>query len=193
MRFAMLLLLAAVPAAAAEVFVNNVNVDGLTNQQFEKVNVRIDDKGNVYIEAPGYAVKRVSVGPVAEAAKEEGIITKKYFLVTENNPVGATEYDIDLFINGKFIRGMHSSDDQIVAEITKHLRPGKNQIQLQAKKVIANKEQPKSFSKSHVFRVIVGEGKVTEDQVVIEKPLITFTRTAADQDDVAQEFSLTTR
>jgi hypothetical protein len=51
-----------------------------------------------------------------------------------------------------------------------------------------------------VFRVIFGEGAITrrpddpnEEQVVIEKLLITFTRTAAEQNDVTQEFSFTTR
>lgn len=34
---------------------------------------------------------------------------------------------------------------------------------------------------------------MTADQVTIELPLIKFERTAADQNDVRQEFSVTTR
>jgi hypothetical protein len=41
--------------------------------------------------------------------------------------------------------------------------------------------------------VIIGEGNTTQDQVTIEKQLVTFTRTAADTSDVTQEFSFTTR
>ncbi len=180
-------------ARAADVYVNGVNVDGLANQQFDKVNVRLDDKGNVHIDAPGYSVKRVTVGPTAESVREEGVISKKYFLVTESNPQGAAEYEVDFFLNGKFIRTIRSADEQLISEITKQLKPGKNQVILQAKKKLANPDEPKSTSKAHVFRVILGEGKSTAEQVVIEKPLITFTRTAADQNDLTQEFTLTTR
>lgn len=183
----------ALAASAAEVYVNGTNVDGLANQQFDKVNVRLDDKGNVHIDAPGYSVKRVTVAPNSETTNQEGIISKKYFLVTEQSPVGATEYDIDFFLNGKFVRTMHSGDDQLISELTKTLRPGKNQVLLQAKKKLANPDSPKSTAKTSVFRVILGEGKSNVDQVVIEKPIITFTRTAADQNDVTQEFTLTTR
>ena len=184
----------ALGASAAEVYINGVNVDGLANQSFEKVNVRLDEKGNVRIEAPGYSVKRVTVAPPADPlpVANEGIISKKYFLVTEQTPQGATEYDIDFFLNGKFVRTMHSADDQLISELTQTLRPGRNQVLLQAKKHLATPGEPRSTAKSAVFRVIIGEGKSSTDQVVIDKPVITFTRTAADQNDVTQEFTLTT-
>ncbi len=194
----LLLLLAlgwALGAPAAEVYINGVNVDGLANQSFEKVNVKLDEKGNVRIDAPGYSVKRVTVAPPADPAPvaNEGIISKKYYLVTEQSPQGATEYDIDFFLNGKFVRTMHSADDQLISELTSTLRPGRNQVLLQAKKHLATPQEPRSTSKTAVFRVIIGEGKSSTDQVVIDRPVITFTRTAADQNDVTQEFTLTTR
>lgn len=182
-------------ASAAEVFVNGVNVDGLTNQNFTKVNVVIDEKGNVHIDAPGYAVKKVTIAPDKPTAtvREEGLVTKKYFVVTEQNVLGRTEYDIDLYINGKFIRTLRSDDEQIVSEITKYFVPGKNAVLFQARKVQAHKDQPKSTRSDHFFRVIIGEGSMTADQVTIETPLIKFERTAADTNDVRQEYSVTTR
>ncbi len=191
----MMALLVARLATAAEVYVNGVSVDGLTNQTFTKVNVTIDEKGNVHIEAPGYAVKKVTIAPErpTAAVKEEGVVTKKYFVVTEQNVLGRTEYDIDLYINGKFIRTLRSDDEQIVSEITKYFSPGKNSVLLQARKVLAHKDQPKSTRTEHFFRVIIGEGSINADQVTIEMPLIKFERTAADTNDVRQEFSVTTR
>ncbi|MBL8924586.1 MAG: hypothetical protein JNJ54_37395 [Myxococcaceae bacterium] len=182
-------------ASAGEVFVNGVNVDGLTNQTFSKVNVVIDEKGNVHIDAPGYAVKKVTIAPdkASAAVREEGVVTKKYFVVTEQNVLGRTEYDIDLYINGKFIRTLRSDDEQIVSEITRYFVPGKNAVLFQARKVQAHKDQPKSTRSEHFFRVIIGEGSMTADQVTIETPLIKFERTAADVNDVRQEFSVTTR
>lgn len=181
-------------ASAADVYVNGTNVEGLANQQFEKVNVRLDDKGNVHIDAPGYAVKRVTVAPNSSTeTAREGILSKKYFVVTEQSPQGATEYDIEFYLNGALVRTMHSGDEQLISELTSTLRPGKNQVLMRATKKLATPGQPKSTSKSAIFRVIIGEGKSTAEQVVIEKPIITFSRTAADQTDLAQEFTLTTR
>ncbi|MDP3504301.1 MAG: hypothetical protein Q8S33_28450 [Myxococcales bacterium] len=187
--------LLATVASAADVYVNGVNVEGLSNQNFTKVNVTIDEKGNVHIDAPGYAVKKVTISADKQntGVKEEGLVTKKYFVVTEQNVLGRTEYDIDLYINGKFIRTLRSDDEQIVSDITKHFAPGKNQVLLQARKVLNQKDQPKSTRADHFFRVIIGEGTMTADQVTIETPLIKFERTASDSNDVRQEFSVTTR
>jgi hypothetical protein len=181
-------------ALAGEVFVNGVNVDGLTNQKFTKVNVTIDDKGNVNIEAPGYSVKKVTIASEKPATvREEGLMTKKYFVVTEQNALGRTEYDIDLYVNGKFVRTLRSEDEQTVSEVTKYFAPGRNAVSMHARKVLANKDNPKSTRSDHFFRVIVGEGVTTAEQVTIEVPLIRFERTAAEHGDVRQEFSVTTR
>ncbi|MDP1823137.1 MAG: hypothetical protein Q8L48_07845 [Archangium sp.] len=182
------------PALAVEVYVNGVSVDGLTNHTFEKVTVRLDDKGNVQIDAPGYSVKKVTLsGGADKPARPEGGITQKYFLVTEQSPPGMTEYEVDLFLNGKFMRTLKSGDEQLVTDITKSLRVGQNIVIVQAKKRYVDPNSPKSNSRSAVFRVIIGEGNTTSDQVTIEKQLVTFTRTAADTNDVTQEFSFTTR
>lgn len=186
-------LVAATPAAAVELFVNGVNVEGLTGQRFEKVNVRIDDKGNIWIDAPGYSVKRVTAAPDRDPGvvlRDTPAITRRYFLVSEQNVPGMTEYDIDVYINGRLIRSLHSTEEQIVTEVTKYLKPGKNTVIFQAKKSLASPDNPRSVSKTHVFRAIVGEGVMGPDQVIIENPVITFSRTAADMNDVAQEFSL---
>lgn len=183
------------PALATEVFVNGTNVEGLTSQTFERATVRIDEKGNVHIEAPGYKVHRVSPGKDtgSTAAVNEAILSKKYFLVTEQSPSGMTEFDIDVAINGKSIRTLRSGDEQHISDVTKHLKPGHNVVLLHARKVLSNKERPKSTSRAHVFRVIIGEGSTTDEQVIIDKPVITFTRTAAEPNDVVQEYDFTTR
>ncbi len=180
------------PAWAADVYVNGVNVEGLTNHTFEKVTVRLDEKGNVQIDAPGYSVKKVTLSG-DKPEKPDGVITQKYFLVTEQSPLGMTEYEIDVFLNGKFLRTLKSGEEQLVTDISKSLKPGKNQVIVQAKKRYADPMVPKSSSRNHVFRVIIGEGATNQDQVTIEKQVVTFTRTAADTNDTTQEFSFITR
>lgn len=184
--------LVAATALATDVYINGTNVEGLTGQSFEKVNVRIDEKGDVYIDAPGYSVKRVSVGP-EKAPPAEGRITMHYFLVTEQTQQGATEFDIDVFLNGSHLRTLPNGEGQIVTDITKKLLPGKNQVTMQAKKLVQPGAERKSYSKAHLFRVIIGEGKVEGEKVVIEKSVVAFAVTAADTDDVVQQYSFTTR
>ncbi len=177
-------------AMAGSVYLNGVKIDGVTNQKFDKATVRIDEKGNVLIEAPGYAVKQLEGAPV-EGASRPGVISKQYYLVTEQNVVGMTEYDIDLYVNSKWIRKLKSSEDQIVSEITKNLTPGKNSVMFIAKK--AALDARKSLSNTHFFRIIIGEGTMSGDHVMIDNPVVKFERTAANTDDISKEFTLTAR
>ncbi|WP_224248671.1 hypothetical protein [Hyalangium gracile] len=54
-------------ALASSVYLNGVRINGVTNQKFEKATVRIDEKGDVYIDAPGYAVRVETVAAPAPA------------------------------------------------------------------------------------------------------------------------------
>jgi hypothetical protein len=215
-------------ALAGSVYLNGVRIDGVTNQKFEKATVRIDEKGDVHIDAPGYAVRLETVpvagpsptpapaapvaappasppaapptaatppapSPAPASAEDEGPprLTRRYWLVTEQPTPGMAEYDIDLYINSKWIRKLRNNEEQIISEITRHLQPGKNVILLSARKVSAGSR--KSYSPQHYFKVIIGEGNVGGDNVMIDRPIIRFQRTAADTKDVSEEFTLTTR
>ncbi len=219
-------------ALAGSVYLNGVKIDGVTNQKFEKATVRIDEAGNVLIEAPGYAARVVSAppatpapavtppaGPTAttpapsatppapaaqppqaaapvtpEAPAAEEVperITRRYWLVTEQNVPGMTEYDIDVYVNSKWIRKLRNNEEQVVLEVTRHLQPGKNTFLFTARK--AGTGSRRSLSASHVFKVLIGEGNVGGDNVMIDNKLLQFQRTAADTQDVSEEFTLTTR
>lgn len=196
-------------SSAGSLFLNGVNVDGLVDQVFEKVTVRIDARGNVFIDAPGYQVKKLAAPVEASPAREGGLggarvvpvataipvgsLTKQYILVTEQSALGVTEYDIDVSINGKLVRTLRSAEEQIVTDVTKHFRPGKNTVLFQARKRLANPTQPKSIASTDVFRVIIGEGVVGAEQVLIENPIVKFERTAADMTDVSREFLVVTQ
>ncbi len=187
----------AVPAIAlaGSVYLNGTNIDGVTNQRFEKATVRIDEKGNVLIEAAGYAVKSVEGGP-AKSNRNEGDdgparLSRRYWLVTEQTVPGMTEFDIDLYVNAKWVRKIRNNDEQIIQEITKQLLPGRNTILLTAHKVAVGARR--SLSPEHVFRVIIGEGNVGGDNVMIDNPIVKFERKASEANDVSQEYTLTTR
>jgi pyruvate/2-oxoglutarate dehydrogenase complex dihydrolipoamide acyltransferase (E2) component len=219
-------LMAPAVALAASVYLNGVRIDGVTNQKFEKATVRIDEKGDVHINAPGYAVRvetapaPVAPAPVAPppapaapaaapapavppaaaapatpappaAPEAPPSLTRRYWLVTEQSVPGMAEYDIDLYINSKWIRKLRNNEEQIITDITRHLQPGKNTVLFSAQKVVVG--TPKSYSPQHYFKVIIGEGNVGGDNVMIDNPIIRFQRTAADTKNVSEEFTLTTR
>ncbi len=203
-------------ALAASVFLNGVRIDGVTGQKFEKATVRIDEQGNVHIDAPGYAVRMVTPPPSAapttpapaattppaaatpapaptpaKEARPPSRITRRYWLVTEQSAPGMTEYDIDLYINSKWVRKLRNGEEQVVSELTRHLRPGKNTVLFVAHKVAG--EERRSLSPEHVFRIIMGEGNEGGGNLMIDNPLVRFQRTAADDGDVSEEFTLSTR
>ncbi|GHG92056.1 hypothetical protein [Comamonas sp. JC664] len=218
------LALAPFGAFAGSVFLNGVKIDGVTNQRFEKATVRIDESGNVHIDAPGYAARVTTVTPPAPAAPPaqapsapgtppaQGAptaapaakvptapppssgparLTQRYWLVTEQPVPGMTGYDIDVFINSKWLRKLRGNEDQVVMEVTRSLQPGANTVTFIARKGPAG--DARSSSPGHVFRVIIGEGNEGGGNVMIDNPLIRFQKTAADTQDATQEFTLTTR
>ena len=86
----------------ASVFLNGVNIDTLRSQKFEKCNaVRIDDRGDVHLDCPGYQVEaQAAPAPAQVPAALAAAITRRYWLVTEENDGAATQYEVDVFVNG---------------------------------------------------------------------------------------------
>lgn len=207
--------LAAAPGAASAgptLSLNGVNIDGVTSQRFENCTVTIDAQGNVNIEAKGYAVRRVGsvdgkapplpAVPVATAAPvpapagaapaaDPAKLTRRYFLATEQTRPDGTQYDIEVFVNAQWIRQLRSNEAQVVLEITKYLRAGPNKVVLAARKAITGERV--STSPSVTFQVIIGEGNMGGDHVMIDNPMLRMQRTAAETENVTEEFTLVAR
>ncbi|HSG41088.1 MAG TPA: hypothetical protein VLE27_15730, partial [Thermoanaerobaculia bacterium] len=60
--------------------------------------------------APAPATPAVDTAPAR--------ITRRYFLVTEQSARGMTEYDIDLYVNSKWVRRLRNNEDQVITDIT---------------------------------------------------------------------------
>ena len=190
----LLLWLGALPAFAGSVYLNGTRIDGVTNQKFDNVSVEIDAHGNVHITAKGYAVQgaksevkspgqdKVS-GPVGQPP------TRRYWVVTEKVP-SKTQFDIDLFINGKWVRKFLDDEKHTVLEVTPHLKTGPNKLIFRAKKNLSSGERV-SQSPQHYFRIVVGEGKVGGRNVMITRTLVDYRRTALETLDFNDEYVLT--
>ena len=178
---------------AGSIYLNGTRIDGVTSQKFEKCTVTIDDKGDVYIHAPGYAVHGQASTP---APKTKTVVvpsgsTNRYWLVKDENYPGKTQYDVDIYINSVWFKRVRSNKEQVVQEITKYLRAGSNVVHFAATKNIG--QQRKSFSPQVYMRIIIGEGNIGGNNVMIENPLIQYKRTANETQNFNDEFTISVK
>src|SRR6266436_9881002 len=113
--------------------------------------------------------------PVAGASLAPPSLAKHYFLVTEQSDGASAQYDIDVYVNSKWVRKVRSGDEQIVLDITKFLSPGANKVLF-----AATKRAQKAGAASSFVRFIVGEGESSGAQILIDNPLLECKRTAAE-------------
>jgi hypothetical protein len=128
----------------------------------------------------------------APAAAPAPRLTRRYFVATEQTQPDGTQYDVEVFVNASWIRVLRSADPPWVGEITRFLRPGTNKVTLAATKKLAGVER-RYYTKDVTLRVVVGEGNVGGDHVMIDEPLVLMTRTAAEVDDRTEEFTVEAR
>jgi len=177
---------------ASSVFLNGVNIDGVASQKFENCTVEIDAQGNVHIKAKGYQVKQASPGTgAATPTTSSGVRSRRYWVVTEKNFPGMTQYDIDIFINSVWVRRITSEEEQVVFEVTKYVKPGRNTIHFTSTKNFGATR--KSHSPHHYFKIILGEGNVGGDNVMIDNPLVEYKRTAAESRTYNDDFTFVGR
>jgi hypothetical protein len=175
-------------ALGASVFLNGVNIDGVKGQKFENCTVVIDDSGNVLITAKGYKVQTVAPTKPAPTPATSGPVTRRYFLVSETNFPGMVQYDIDVFINAVWIKRISHEDPQTVLEITRHLRKGKNVVHFTAAKSMGSARR--SSSPQHYLKVIIGEGNMGGNNVMIDNPLLEYKRTAKEIKNFSEDFEV---
>src|ERR1041384_911010 len=145
----------------ASTFLNGVNIDTLRGQTFEKCKtVKIDDRGDVYLDCPGYQVQQQNPAPPTQPVVPSAVataITRHYWMVSEDSNSALAQYDLDVFINAKWIRKIKAGEPQMVLEITKYLQPGPNKILFAATKHA--EAGRKSASPAQYLKVVVGEGE----------------------------------
>jgi hypothetical protein len=193
LAFAIACLLASA-AIAGSLYLNGQRIDGVTNQKFEKCTVTIDANGDVFIVAPGYMVQGAdtTAKPKTDANAPTTTVTglpgKRYWLIKDENYPGKTQYDIDIYINSVWFKRIRSDGEQVIKEITSKLQAGPNVIHFAATKNIG--DQRKSFSPQVYLRIIIGEGNIGGNNVMIENPLIQYKRTANETGNFNEEFTI---
>jgi hypothetical protein len=175
---------------AASVYLNGVNIDGVRNQSFEKCkSARIDENGDVRLECPGYQVEP-GQRPAAPAAKTNApkALTRQYWMVSESEDSAAAQYDVDVSVNGRFVRRIKAGDPQVAVDITRFITAGPNKIRCSAVKHLEGGR--KSEDPGRFLKITIGEGKQDGEMVTIDTTLVECKRTAAETSNVNQEFTL---
>ena len=194
----MLILSASAPAfGERSLYLNGVLINGVTSQTFSNAKVRIDSLGNVHISAKGYDIQRVEETPGADngspspkaAAAPANAKATRYWLKSTKTLPGSTRFDVQVYLNGRLIRVVRSSDAPLLYEVTQHLKVGKNILYLKATK---NVSQPLTNSKDDdQFQLSLERGKLSQGRVVLEKRIVSYTRLARDSGSHADELPFT--
>jgi hypothetical protein len=158
-------------ARTRSVFLNGVDISDVRGQEFKKATVRLDEKGNVHIDAPGYKVQVVEpgTGSTSTAATNDNggknlSLSKRYYLVTQPSVGGVAQYRFLVSINGHVRKDIQAGSDQVIMEISAWLHLGENEIVIKAMKNLG--EGRKSSSPKDVAKVIIGVGH--EDGKVVK-------------------------
>lgn len=158
-------------AAAGSVYLNGVDITSVRDKTFKNATVRIDDNGDIHIDAPGYKVEVVDTQKKAaeKAAKKEDpggpnpALANHYYLVTQPSAGGKAQYDFVVTVNGVEKKLIPAGSPQVILEISAWLDPGPNEVRLIGRKNVG--EGRKSDSEAHEARLIIGRGHV-EDKIV---------------------------
>ncbi len=180
------------PSFARNIFLNGVNIDTVRNQDFDNVQVRVDQSGNIYISAPQYTVhheggaKSSTRTPSAALINELG---ERYWLISEENYPGKAQYDVDVVINGTWIKTISSGSPQVILEISRFLRSGENKVQFIATKKISAERL--SDSSNHYLKVYIGTGDEKDGgNLFLTNPMIEYQRNAAEVKNFHNVFQL---
>jgi hypothetical protein len=185
-----LLLCDARPGYAGSVYVNDQKIEALAKEVVLKnVDVRIDVKGNVFITAKGIKVTTDKGKSSPPDKATGGDVTKRYWMVTMQNRVGATQYKVDLFLNQKWLKQVHSKNRQEFFELTRYLKAGTNTVHLVATKDYGGGPRISS-SVADYYDVIIGEGSESQGRIMLTKKLVEFRRTAEETDNRQAAYSI---
>jgi hypothetical protein len=116
--------------------------------------------------------------------------TKQYFLITQGTGGSAVGETVQVNINGHHVRTVDTAGSQVIDDITDFVNLGENAVTMMSTK----KPTFVAGASSSTFQVILGEGHVEAGgRVVIDNPLVTYTRTAADATANSRSYTLRTR
>ncbi len=156
-----------------DVYINNVKVNGLHNQKFDRVSsVRFDERGDVRIDAPGYSIEVDNSSSFAQNtsgaasindAADVPVGVSRYWILATVKQVGA--YRVRLTANNREVGQLLPTDNKLARDITAQVVSGSNNVQATFLPMPNAPSNP-----SEAIEIVVGIGKKNPDgSVTIEK------------------------
>lgn len=182
-------------ASAGNLYVNNVLVDprSMPNVSLERVTVRFDAQGNIWVDAPGYKIEiqppapapAFVVAPVpqplpAPPSPTSGVAPARWWLVTDDG--GSTGHAVEVWINGQLAQSVASGQPQRIVDVGRWLRLGANQVVVKS-----NSTNPTGGS----LYVYLGTGSDQSGTVVMDAPTVQYGVGASRSGPFQREFTLT--
>ena len=167
MNFLVALALSSGAFAGGTLYVNGVRADGLRSFDFRDVGVRIDENGDIWIDAPNYKIEVSGGGAPAE---ESPVAAGTWWLVTQDNNSG--EHSLQVLVNGELAREIKSGDPQVILDLAPFLKKGDNTILINA--------LPSSTPTGGDLMVYIGSGSNNAGTVSMSSPDVVYARGASD-------------
>lgn len=198
----MLLWLAGV-ALAGTVYVNDVDVSGLTDTVMENVTVTFDSKGDVRIAAPHYEIQvmdppagaapapapttaaaTAATGAAAAAAKpapptNNGVAEGTWWLVTEDN--GSAGHEAQVWINGQLATTITSGGEQLIEDVSPWLRPGSNKVRISS---------VSSGATGGALYIYIGAGSNDDGTLMMDTPSVQFGLGASREGEYERDYEI---
>ena len=196
-RHIVILLIAAllIPAsvfAAGKLFLNGVDITGVKSKSFKKVKVvRIDENGDIHLDAPQYEVKVMETGGAPADAKKgdnnAAGLANKYYLATKGNGKRA-QYDLVVNVNGVERIVIPAKQSSTIEEMTGWLKKGENTVTITARKKLGNGRL--STSKDDSLTLMIGLGHEENKIVKIDSLKATFKCDASKLSDFTKTYTI---
>lgn len=187
------------PVLGASIFVNGTQVDGaLSSYKLEKCTANFDARGDLHLDCPGYNFKIETEEGTAPTPAQQAAIRPKpgsqYVLFSSQSQIGATGFDVDVFINGALAVRLKNEDVQIVEEVTRHLHKGENTITFVARKKPSIRHVKASPSDHYEIQISEGSFDPVSNSLTIKAGTgIEYRITAAETVDNTKELKLVVR
>jgi hypothetical protein len=186
------------PASQPTVPLKHPGTKGVKSQSGQKTvkgqkNPTANDSG----DPPGHKTTIVGSGNEPDNPASDPVptsLSKHYWLaVVQSGTMGATQYDVDVYLNGNWVNRVRSSDGTVVpVDVTKYVHPGANSVHFSALKNLGGTTRV-SQSPTDQIEVVVGEGDIAAGKLTIDQVDADFVRNASETDPIAQDFNFSGR
>jgi hypothetical protein len=196
-----ILCLSSSAAQASTLYINGVRVDGLSNVKLHNVDLEIDDKGDLHVTAKGYSVNVAETNPPkpvppartntnanANANAKSGAPAPKYTLAMSES--GDPQWDVDIYVNGQFVRRFQSGQAPPPVDVTRFIKPGDNSIRFRA---VKQEGQVRSVQPSEFVQITVDAETQLATGAHEHTRIYSYRRTAAETGLFDDSISISTR